>query len=190
VKSRKLVLILFIALLLVAYYWLGTGYLKERGKNNALSTDIADATLLLADIPTPAADLQERLNAVRAELDAAQNTLPAEPNTTGIINAILELADSTGIKVLPLLTSPWKIEPYDDYNVAVFRLNLAITGTSGRFLDFLDRLENGDFPTLVIEDASVNKVDESYLDDSLSESSTRLEADLDIAIYARAPATE
>jgi hypothetical protein len=190
VKPRKLALILFITVLLAAYYWLGMGYLKERSRNNTLSADIDETTLLLADIPTPAADPQERLEAVQAELDAALKTLPAKSNTTEIINSILQLADSTGIKIIPLQTSPWAIETYDDYNVAVYQLNLAITGKSGRFLDFLDSLENGDFPTLVIENSSVNKADETHLEDSLSESSTQIEAYLSIAIYAQAPAAE
>jgi hypothetical protein len=191
VKSRKLVLILSVAVLLVAYYWLGTGYLKERGRNSTLATDIDDISLLLADIPTPAADLQERLDTVQAELDAAQTALPVAPNTTEIVNSILQLADTTGIKIAPLAASSWTIETYHDYNVAVYRLNLAITGNSGQFLDFLDRLENGNSPTLIIENVSVHKeAEEIYLEDSISESSTRLQAELVIALYAQAPAAE
>ena len=135
----------------------------------------------------PAADLQERLDTVQAELDTAQHTLPVEPNTNEIINTILQLADTTGIKIAPLASSSWTVETYEGYNVAVYRLNLAITGKSGQFLDFLDRLENGDFPTLIIENSSVNKEEEEiYLEDCISESSTRIQAELVIALYARA----
>ena len=190
-KSRKLVLILSIAVLLVTYYWLGTGYLKERGRNSTLATDIDDISLLLADIPTPAADLQERLDTVQAELNAAQTTLPVAPNTTEIVNTILQLADTTGIKIAPLDASSWTIETYNDYNVAVYRLNMAITGNSGQFLDFLDELERTDFPTLIVENTSINKEEEEiFLEDSISESSTWIQAELVIALYAQAPAAE
>jgi len=190
VKSRKIVLILVIAALLVAYYWLGTGYLKERRQNNALSADITETMLSLAEIPPSYPDLQQRLEEVQAELDAASSTFPAEPNTTAIINTILKTAEDIGIKAIPLATRSWDIETFNDYDVSVFRLNLTVSGTSAQFSDFLNLLENGETQTMIIEYLTVNKEDDTSFQESLAEGSARIMGDLDIAIYAQAPKDE
>ena len=183
-------MILVIAALLVAYYWLGTGYLKERRQNSALSADIAETMLLLAEIPPQDPDLQQRLEEVQAELEIALNTFPAELNTTVIINTILQTAEDIGIKVIPLITRTWAIETFNDYDVSVFRLNLIVSGTSAQFSDFLERLENGYTQTMIIEYLTVNREDESSFQESITESSVRIMADLDIAIYAQASKDE
>ena len=190
VKSRKIVLILVIAALLVAYYWLGMGYLKERRQNNALSADITETMLLLAEIQTPDLGLQQRLEEVQAELDTVSKTFPDEPNMTAIINTILQTAEDIGIKAIPLSTRPWDIETINDYDVSVFRLNLTVSGTSEQFSDFLKQLENGGTQTMIIEYLTVNKEDETSFQESLTESSVRIMADLDIAIYAQASKDE
>jgi len=185
-----MVLILVIAALLVAYYWLGTGYLKERWQNNALSADITETMLSLAEIPPSDPDLQQRLEEVQAELDTALSTFPAEPNTTAIINTLLQTAEDIGIKAIPLLTRSWAIETINDYDVSVFRLNLTISGTSAQFSDFLNQLETGETPTMIIEYLTVNKEGETSFQESLTEGSTGIMADLDIVIYAQAPKDE
>lgn len=189
-KYKKIAIILVIAILLVAYYWLGTGYIKERRQNSTLSTDIDDTMLLLAEIPPIDPDLQERLDEVQNELELALNYFPLEPNTTVIINSILRTAEDIGIKAIPLFTKSWTVETLDDYNVNVFRLNLAVSGTSQQFSDFLYQLENGETPTMVIEYLTVNREEEASFQESISESSIMILADLDITIYAQAPEAE
>lgn len=189
-KSRKIVLILIIAALLVAYYWLGMGYLKEKRQNNELSADITETMLSLAEIPPADPDVHQRFEEVQAELDTVSRTFPAEPNTTAIISAILQTAEDIGMKAIPLVTRPWGIETINDYDISVFRLNLNVSGTSGQFSDFLYQVENGETPTMIIEIFTVNKEDETTFQESLTESSTRIMAELDIAIYAQAPKDE
>jgi Tfp pilus assembly protein PilO len=190
VKSRNIVVIIVIAALLVAYYWLGTGYLQERRQNSTLSANISETMLALAALPKPDPDRQQRLEEVRAELDMALSIFPSEPNTTQIIDAILQTAEDIGLKAIPLVTRPWVTETIDDYPVAVFRLNLVATGTSAQFADFLDYLENGETETIVIEYLTIYREDETPLQESLAESPARILADLDIAIYAQAPEDE
>jgi hypothetical protein len=142
--------------------------------------------LSLAGIPPVDPELPERLEAVQNELDSALNYFPVEPDTTSIINYILQTAADIGIKAIPLFTRAWTLETFNDYNVSVFRLNLTVSGTSTQLSDFLYQLENGDTPTMVIENLTVNKENETSFHESISGSSTMILADLDIAIYARA----
>jgi hypothetical protein len=190
VKSRKLLITLLIIVLLVVYYLLGTGYLKQRQENKALASEITSVTENLTQIPAPPADLKQKLAAAQADLDAVRNSFPAELNTTVIVNYILKLADDVGVKAIPLVTQPWTTESYGDYNYSVFRINVAITGTSAQLVSFLRQLENGEIETLIMENLSVNKENEISIKESISESVTRINSILDIAVYAQSPAAE
>jgi hypothetical protein len=187
VKPRKLMITLLIIVLLVVYYMLGTGYLKLREENDTLASEITSVTGNLTQIPTPPADLEQRLTTAQADLDAAVNSFPIELNTTVIVNYILELADDIGVKVIPLVTQPWTIESYNDYNYSVFRLNVTVTGTSAQLVSFLRQLENGEVQTLIMVNLSVNKENEASAAESISEGTTQINASLDIAIYAQSP---
>ena len=188
-NTKKLLIPLLIAVLLVVYYLLGTGYLKLRQDNTALASEITDVTQALAEIPASPADLEQRLATARTSLDATINEFPGKLNTTMIVNNILELADDGGVKAIPLSTQPWAIERYGDYDFYVFRLNLAAMGTSAQLVCFLTQLENGEMPTLIIENLSVNKESEMSVAESISESTTQIEANLDIAVYCQSPTT-
>ena len=184
--TNKLLLVIVVGVVLVAYYILGTGYLKGQRENTALASGIDESSLLLMEILPPAGDLQERLESVLAELDIALNRLPAEPNTTVIINNILQLGENSGVKVIPLITQSWETEIFDDYDVSVFRFNLSVSGISSQFLDFFSRLENGEYETLIIENMQIFKEDYSSYFESISSGSVRIHADIQIAVYARA----
>jgi hypothetical protein len=81
VKTRKLLITLLIIALLVGYYRLGLDYLKKGTEQEALASQITDATRALAQMPEPTVDLEPRLSAVQANLAAEQSTFPIEMNS-------------------------------------------------------------------------------------------------------------
>lgn len=186
--SRKLLITLLIVVLLVVYYLFGTDYLKLRQENKALASQIADVTQILVQFPPRTTDLEQRLTTAQASLDKARNSFPVRLNSTKIINPILKLADNIGVKAIPLVTQPWTKEIYSDYGYSVFRLNVAITGTSAQLVNFLRQLENGEIKTLIMEHLSVDKETETSVAETISEGTTQIIASLDIAVYARSPA--
>ena len=180
-KTSKLLIIILVAALLAVYYLIGTDYLKQRRQNQSLASQISEATQALALVALPPSDLEQRLAAAQDGLDAAENDFAVDTNDTRIVNAILRLAEDTGVNAIPLTTQPWTTEKVADRNYSVFRLNLAVTGTFARVSSFLDRLESGEPGTLVIEYLSVEKVPGS----SGSGSDTgEVSADITIAVYA------
>jgi Tfp pilus assembly protein PilO len=183
--TKKLILIVVILVVVVAYYILGTGYLKGKRQNAALAVDIEETTQLLLEIPSPPTDLEERLEAVRTELDSTLNRLPAETNTTKIINYILQLGESSGVKVIPIITKSWETEDYDGYEISVFRLNLSVHGTSYQFRQFLSSLECAEFETLIIQNLQINRHDDSLYLKSISSGSVEVHTDIQLAVYGR-----
>ena len=184
-KTRKLLITLLIVVLLAVYYILGTDYMKQSDEHDVLASQINEATRTLAQMPEPPDDLEPRLAAVRDNLDAARNSFPDRMSSTGIVNTILKLADSTGVKAIPLVTQPWITESIVDYDYSVFRLNLAITGTFAQLEGFLRELENGELQTLIVEDLSVAKVTEHSEEGSVAEGTIPINASLNLAIYTQ-----
>jgi hypothetical protein len=182
---KKLLVIILVAGLLAAYYILGTGYGEQRRQQAALASQIAGATQQLALIPPPPADLETRQAAASANLDAVKNTFPGQLNSTWIVNDILQLADKTGVKAVPMITQPWSIESVNQGDYPVFRLNIALKGTFNQVANFINRLENGEPATLVIDDFKVDRVTGPPADEGETDGEVLVEASLDIAVYAR-----
>ena len=185
--TKRLLLIIVIFTVLAAYYILGTDYLKEKRQNTALAADIEDTTLLLMEIPPLPAELKERLEAVQNELDSTLKRLPAEPNTTKIIDYILQLGEYSGIKVIPIFTQPWETESYEGYDVSAFRFSLSVLGTSSQFLKFFSKLENADFETLIIQNLEVYRDDDFEYLKSISSDLVKVQADIQLVVYGRVP---
>ena len=172
--------------LLVVYYLMATDYLKQRREHKTLSSQMAETTQLLAQIPPSPTDLEQRLSEAQSGLEATQNSLPDRLNTTHIIDSILKLADNVGVKAIPLVTQPWTVESISDHNYSVFRLSVTANGTFTKLVSFIHQLETGEPQTLVIESLLADRVSDTIGE----EDEISVEAKLEIAIYARPPAAE
>jgi hypothetical protein len=190
VKTRKLLIVILAVALLAVYYLLGSDYLKQRHEHEALASEIAGANRTLSEIPAPPADLEQRLTDAQAGLCTANETLPEPLNSTRIINVILRLADETGVKAIPLVTQPWTVESIGEVNMSVFRLNIAVKGTFSQVSGFLDRLENGETETLVMEYATIDSITAPFGGEGVQDDTAQVDARFDIAVYSRAPAIE
>ena len=180
-KTRRMLITVLILALLVIYYILGTGYLKERKQKETLTSQISDGTAALALIPQPPADLNEQLAAAQDNLWAIKDTLHIDTNLTRIINRILRLGDETGVKVIPLSTQPWVTEQVSDQGYSVFRIEIKVSGNYTQMADFLYRLENGEPKTLILEYVKVEKAPGSLLVEGPTEGP--ISADIRIAVY-------
>jgi hypothetical protein len=186
-KFTKLLVIILVAGMLVVYYILGTGYSEQRRQKAALTAEIAGATQQLALIPLTPTDLEHRLAAAGADLDTARNAFPTQLNSTRIINAILILAEESGVKAVPVITQPWSMVSVNEVDFPIFRLNVAVKGSFTRIANFISRLENGEPETMVIGDLKVDRVAGPPADESETSVGLTVEASLDIAVYARPP---
>jgi hypothetical protein len=185
-KIRRLLIIILVLALLAVYYVMVTDYFSQRRDNRALASRTEEVAQLLAQVtPTPT-DLEERLSAAEGLYAETQNSFADPLSTTRIINAVLSLADDTGVKAIPLVTQPWTVESVGDYDYSVFRLTVTATGGFTEVADFIDGLETGEPTTLVITSLLVDRVTDVPGDDD----SLLVEARLEIAVYARPSATD
>jgi len=184
VKTRKPLIIILVLVLLVVYYLVGTDYRKQRRQHLSLASQIIETTQILAQGPLTPADLEPRLAAAQADLEAIKSSFPSYTNSTSIINMILILAEEIGVKAIPLVTQPWTSESVKGQDYSVFRLNLAVKGTFAQLTNFLSSLEKGKPETLIIEYLSVDRASEPSGGGSDSGDRTQVNASLKIAIYS------
>jgi Tfp pilus assembly protein PilO len=156
-KTRSWLFIILILVLVAVYYVMGTGYLKQRQEYRAMASRLDEVAQILAQIPAFPTDLEEQLNEAQRSYEAVRDSFPDQMNTTGVINAILGLADDTGVKAIPLITQPWMPININNQDTSVFRLSVTASGEFTRLVDFIDRLETGEPPTLVIESMLVDR---------------------------------
>ena len=185
-NSRKLLITLLVISLMVVYYILSTDYLKQRNESAELKSMLADAAGALAQVPETPGDLQARLDAARSSLEDIENLVPDRVNTTQVVNTILRLADEVQVKAIPLVTQPWTVTRHGDFDYSEFRLNVAVTGSFDRMVDFVRQLENIEYVTLAIEDLSIT-ASPAATGDGTVDNSIFADASLDLVIYARSP---
>jgi hypothetical protein len=184
-KFRKLLVIILVAALLAVYYLYGTDYRERRHNNAALTSQIAGASLQLAQIPPSPADIKQRQAAASANLDKEKSAFPAQLNSTQLVNVILKLAETTGVKAIPLITQPWTTVTVNETDYPVFRLNIAANGTYAQLIDFINRLETGEPETLVIGGLTVVRVTGLSANETETGDARPLDANLSMAIYGR-----
>ncbi|MFC1917970.1 hypothetical protein ACFLXH_04880 [Chloroflexota bacterium] len=179
---RKLIVAFIIIVLLVAYGLLGLDYAKQRREHETLAVSIIEITRELRQIPASPQNLEQRLAAAETSLESAQSAFPAKPNSTQIINQILKLADEYQVKAIPLATQQWSSEKAGN-GYLVFRVKLTVQGGFDQFVNFVNKLENEEFDTLIIEDLIVTRV--IVAEKAPPDTATSIKANLDVAIYAR-----
>jgi len=188
VKSRKIIVILLVVILLVGYYIFGTGYLREKKERVLLISQLAEATGALALIPAPPNGLDVEVTAANTSLENVKADLPEMMSSTRVVNDILSLAEECNVKAIPLVTQSWVAENVQDYSYAVFRLNVEVTGDLSRLVDFMEKLEENKQPTLVIEEIKVNRPTD-LSGESTAPVEIQVSAYLNLAIYSQLPET-
>jgi hypothetical protein len=186
-KTRNLLAVALVVVLIVVYYIVGTDYLSQRRENRDLVLQVADTSNLLAQTVPSGEDLESRMAAAQAAMDAARSAFPQSLNTTKIINAILKIAQETGVKAVPMVTEDWATEKVSGFSYLVFRLHVTATADLEHLSTFQDRLENGEIATLVIEHLSIDRTSSPPWGVSAAEGPPTVSAGMDLAIYSRPP---
>jgi len=181
----KLIVTIFVVSLVLVYAVLGMSYLKQLGEHGALTSQIDEVIQTLGEIPQPPQDLEQRLAEAETLLAAEQNTFPSTINTTQLINTVLALANSCGVKATPMVTKPWSTETVGQHTYPVLRLTVTVEGSFSQLTTFTSQLENGDYDTLVMENLDITR---SAVESE--EGTTPIAGSLKLAIYARSLSSE
>jgi len=183
--KKRLPIVILIVILSVVYYLFGTDYLNQRNEQKALTSQIAEVTQTLGEMPELPQNLEQQLEAAEASLVAEQGAFPNKMDTTQVVDTILRLADDCQVKAIPLITDPWSKENIGQHDYYVFRLNLAVEGSFSQLVSFVKKLENGKFNTLIAENVSLTRLSQQSEDEGVDEETILITASLDLAIYTQ-----
>jgi Tfp pilus assembly protein PilN len=150
-----------------------------------LHNEISQVQQKIQGTPAAPSDLDSRLAAAKAALAEAQNALPGAINRNDVIDYIIDVAEQCQVQVVPLVSEGLAPEKTGQaYQVLTF--NATVTGSLENATDFMTRLQGSKFPTLVITDCTVNKIE--GMDFARLENSTQVAVSLSIAVYTSSPA--
>jgi septal ring factor EnvC (AmiA/AmiB activator) len=151
-----------------------------------LQSEISQVQQKIKASPATPADLDARLAVAQAALAEAQNVLPGTISRNDVIDYILNTGAQSQVQVVPLVSAG--LAPGNaKQSYRVFTFTATITGTLENAMDFMTRLQGDKFPTLVITDCSVTKIEAT--DFARPEKSTHVTVSLSIAVYIASPAT-
>jgi hypothetical protein len=180
---NKLAVVAVIVILLVVYGVLALDYMKQGPEQDRLLSEIEEIDQSLQALPELPPDRLEELAIIQASLAAEQEAIPSDINSSDVIEAILRLAQRTGVKAVPLVTEPWSEERVGEDTYRVLRINVRSEGTFAQVSEFIARLENGEFSTLSVEQLSISVAGEDG--EVYPWGATPVVAELDLIVLAQ-----
>ncbi|MBA7711117.1 hypothetical protein ES703_120071 [subsurface metagenome] len=182
---NKFLITILIIILVVVYSLLGLDYIKQQPEQAVLINRISDTGQALAQLPEPPPDLDGKLAVAEAKFSAAQNSFPAELNSTQFINYIIKLAERYHVTVIPLSTDAWSTQTFRNYDYNILRLDVAVSGSYPQLVSFISKLEDGDYRTLVIEDVILTGITEQADAAGDNTETGEVKGNLQLAIYTQ-----
>lgn len=182
-------LFLFAGAVAVAYVALGASLLRQHPDQNALSSEIESADVVLAragDVRRDVEGLSARLAEAQRELAAAQVAFPSELHSNDIMQALLTLVDENELNVLSADTIPPAADSPGEASAATsLTFDLQVAGDLGQLVQLVMALGVGATNTTTISIIALQESGGQYVLDlelvaharSLTGESSREEAD-------------
>jgi hypothetical protein len=151
--AKKIIIATITVILLIAFARWGTDFVQARvvdsanSKKTEITKQIDAVKKVMAAIPAPDTQLMRKLAQLEMEQKEEGNAIPATMDSALVINSILELANSCNVTAVPLETTDW-IATGEHY--MVYTLQISVKGEYEKITNFIDRLENELFDTLII----------------------------------------
>ncbi len=160
---------------------------SKQSQIDELNNEISQVHQGIAGTPPPSGDLESKLAAAQSELETAQNALPGNVNGNDVIDYIIGVAEECRVEVVPLVVRGWSPGETGDY-YGVLKLSGTVTGSLENATDFMTRLQEGKYPSLVITGCSVQRIDQAELSSSVL--NVPVIINISIAVYGSSPAAE
>jgi hypothetical protein len=177
-RTRQLGILLAV-ILVIACIYLGTGYLKQVNKHEALSSRLHDLSQTISLIPAPSPDMEKRLSEAQRVYDTARQVIPAnKANSTQVIANILDLGVEYQIKIIPILTDEWTTKTIEGNQYNILKIKLNTRSSFDNLAKFIRRLDSNEFPSLAIDAVNISV-------DSEQDQGVSIAAVFELALFAQ-----
>jgi hypothetical protein len=185
-RSNLLVTCLVLGLIIVFTFML-TDYFKQHRLQANLNSQIEGKKQEISSTPSPSADLDKQLEKVKSENQAIKQSLSAKSaDSTEIIAALLDAAASCDVKSNNLSTDKWSDKNIGDTTFRLMPVNISLQGSLSDILNLVEKIEDKSaFPSLVIENLSIDEAGGQAIQNSGTASSPPVSAKLTAMLVTR-----
>ena len=188
----KLVTIVVMVALICAYFQWGIAYVHEiveaapRAERLKLSQSIESAKSKLIIYPDVVAERQEQLTYAKTLLEQELEQVPSELNINSLVKEILETADSSLVKAIPLNTRAADTVIMANSEYCVWNITMSGEGTLRALSNFIYSLERSQIPTAIVKSVMIKPANRAPEDPQEEETYRQVTGVIELAVYARA----
>ena len=180
--STKSVLTVVHIVIVIASITLWVNHFGKRSQADSLITEITRINEETKQLVTPPDYLDREIKLARAALAAATDNFPVSLNRNQVMDFLLDMADSCGVQVIPLVSEDWSDEEAGvSYHVLGF--NGTITGSMNDIANFIYELQNSSYETLTIRNVAITNQVGLYPVNPTYYNDVPVTVSLSIAIY-------
>lgn len=138
-------------------------------------------------------NLQENLSIAEAELATLQNAFPSQLKGPETINAVIRLAEESGLTVAEISSVARKDEDRGDHTYSALSIHIQVAGTLGALRGFISKLEIGAIKASRLNKLNISGIEELSQEDgdlvsperASADSRYQLIASIEISVFAR-----
>jgi len=156
-KKRKFSIMLLgiiaIVVLIVANYFIWRNYPDKLAQADTLKTQVELVEEQISQVVTSPSDLESKLEIAKNELTKALQVFPANVDKNDVVDFILTTAEECQVELVPLTAEGAGVGTYYE-----LRYSATVTGMLSKVSNFMTKLHNSKYPTMVITDCSVLRI--------------------------------
>ncbi|MBI2856105.1 MAG: hypothetical protein HYX93_04590 [Chloroflexi bacterium] len=167
-----------VGVFLLLYGLFGLLYYTQQQEQDSVSAELARVQRILRKVPEDKAELEDRLMAAQESLIEVRESFPLQKPAMGLLDSVLKMAGESGVNVFNTQVLAVRKETIAGVSYTVSPFDLQGKGSLPQIISFLEKLESGDLPTVLI-----GRVD-------LAKSEVGFALNMNFAVYGRAAITD
>jgi len=176
------ILAVILVVIVVANIVVWANHLNKRSQVNSLTDELAVINEDIQQMTIPPENLEAEIESARAAVSAATEDFPVSVNRNEVMDFILDIADSCGVRIIPLVSEGWSDEEAGaSYRVLGF--SGTVTGSIADTTKFIYELQNSRYKTLAITDITITSQPRLYPDNPTYRNDIPVSVSLSIAVY-------
>lgn len=180
--SIKSVLAMALVVIVIANIVVWVNHINKSSEAESLRAEITSINEEMQQMTLPESNLEEAIESTQEALTAAVKDFPISLNRNEVMDFILDLADTCGVQVMPLVSEGWSDEEAGaSYRVLGF--SGTVTGSINDISEFIFELQNGSYETLTIREVTIKNQIGMYTENPTYYNDVPVSVSLSIAVY-------
>ena len=155
-------------------------YFEKQSQLDILKSEVQLINEQISQAAEPPTDLESKLEKAEDDLAIARQVFPENVDRNDVVDFILNTAEECQVQIMPLVFDGWGAES-SGQSYLVLKYYGTVTGKVSDTTNFLTKLRNGDYTTIVITECTIER--KSGPDISIPDDDIEVTIDLAIELY-------